>query len=102
MWVIDMGTSPVRTCIGCRQTSPRTELVRLVLIEGQPTVDPRRRLPGRGASVHPTEVCVNAAVRQGGFARAFRRRVVVVSPVDLSNRVTAAFGSWRDGNGNPE
>jgi uncharacterized protein len=35
-------------------------------------VDVRRRLPGRGAWVHPQEQCVAQAVRRHAFARALR------------------------------
>jgi len=91
-----------RTCVGCRRACPRVELVRLVLLDGQLVVDRRRALPGRGASIHPNDACVAAAIRQGGFGRAFRCRVQVASPVELARNVAAAFGGSREGNGNPE
>ena len=78
------------------------ELVRLVLVDGQPVVDRRRALPGRGASIHPNDACVEAAIRQGGLGRAFRCRVQVASPAELAKNVAAAFGGPREGNGNPE
>jgi predicted RNA-binding protein YlxR (DUF448 family) len=96
------GTNPVRTCVGCRKIGPQRDLVRLVLVDGVPVVDGRRRLPGRGASIHPSDACVKAAVRQGAFGRAFRCRVVVASPLELSRTVTAALVFSRDGNGNPK
>jgi N utilization substance protein A len=96
------GAAPVRTCVGCRKACPVTELVRIVLRDGQPVVDARRTLPGRGASIHPRAECVTAAVRQGGLGRAFRCRVVVAAPAELSRNVAAAFGDPREGNGNPE
>jgi predicted RNA-binding protein YlxR (DUF448 family) len=34
--------------------------------------DPKRRMPGRGAWLHPIEQCAHLAVRRRGFARAFR------------------------------
>ncbi len=61
------GAAPVRTCVGCRKACPSTELVRMVLRDGQPVVDARRTLPGRGASIHPRAACVTAAIRQGGI-----------------------------------
>jgi predicted RNA-binding protein YlxR (DUF448 family) len=63
----------------------------MVLVDGQPTVDVRRALSGRGASIHPREACVSAAIRQGAFGRAFRCRVVVASQGELSRQVAAAF-----------
>ena len=34
--------------------------------------DPRLRLPGRGAWLHPTTVCLDLAVRRKAFGRALR------------------------------
>ena len=51
---------------------PVTELLRVVAREGALVPDPRRRLPGRGASVHPTAECLRAAERRRAFPRALR------------------------------
>lgn len=61
---------PVRTCAGCRQRDAQDALLRFVHDEGRLVPDPRRRLPGRGVSVHPTRACLVRAVERGGFARA--------------------------------
>ena len=82
----------MRTCIGCRQRAPLAELVRVVLVDGRPTVDAGRRRVGRGASLHPSEACVRAALAKGAFGRAFRRRVVDVAAADLLLEVMAAWG----------
>jgi len=71
-------SEPVRTCVGCRAREDKTNLVRVVAIGEQITVDVRALLPGRGAYVHPTPDCVESAVRRKAFARALRRR----SPLD--------------------
>jgi uncharacterized protein len=65
-------SSPVRTCVGCRRRAPVTELLRVVVRDGGLTPDPRRRLPGRGASLHPTAECLHTAVRRRAFQRALR------------------------------
>ena len=63
---------PVRTCVGCRLRAPVTDLLRVVVMDGALVPDPRRRLPGRGASLHPTPECLHAAERRRAFARALR------------------------------
>lgn len=72
---------PRRTCVGCRQTAEREQLVRVVRepgpVGGAPVVraDPTRSAPGRGAWLHPDASCLDLALRRGGFARAFRGAV---------------------------
>jgi uncharacterized protein len=67
---------PVRTCVGCRKRELAVELLRVVAVggngEGAVTVDPARKLPGRGAWLHPEQECLDAAIRRRAFARALR------------------------------
>jgi predicted RNA-binding protein YlxR (DUF448 family) len=71
---------PVRTCVGCRSRAAKTDLVRVVLVEGQLALDLRGRLPGRGASLHPDPDCLDLAERRRAFARALR----TTGPLDLT------------------
>ena len=66
---------PTRTCVGCKERAPQAELLRVALVDGKPVADPRRRLPGRGGYLHRDPACAQLA-SQGGFARAFRARLV--------------------------
>jgi len=85
------GRAPIRTCVGCRSRAAAAELLRVVVAPGSasppgdpsgvgPPIlpDPRRRMAGRGAWVHPDQRCVELAVRRRAFARALR----VSGPVD--------------------
>jgi predicted RNA-binding protein YlxR (DUF448 family) len=68
---------PVRTCIGCRKRELAVELLRVVAADGGNgvyvlTVDSARKLPGRGAWLHPEQECLDAAIRRRAFARALR------------------------------
>ncbi len=55
------------------------DLLRVVVVNGVLTPDPRRRLPGRGAWLHPVPECLHRAERRSAFPRALR----VPGPVDL-------------------
>ncbi|WP_275980079.1 YlxR family protein [Couchioplanes caeruleus] len=67
---------PVRTCIGCRSRALTSQLLRFVVVGAgddlrlQP--DPGRRLPGRGAHLHPDPACFAQAERRRAFGRALR------------------------------
>ena len=76
---------PVRTCVGCRERAARADLLRVVVVEDRLVPDPRRRLPGRGASVHPDPHCVDLAVRRRAFPRALR----LPGPLDATELVVA-------------
>ena len=63
---------PARTCLGCRTRADRGSLLRVVALDGVVTPDPSATLPGRGAWVHATTGCVDAAIKRRAFARALR------------------------------
>ncbi|GAA2967726.1 MULTISPECIES: YlxR family protein [Streptomyces] len=71
---------PERTCVGCRERAAKSELLRIVVVEGECVPDPRGTLPGRGAYVHPAPACLALAVRRRAFPRAFRGR----APLDTT------------------
>ncbi len=68
-----------RTCIGCRTSTDRNELIRWVLIDNAPPravlLDVRASALGRGAWTHENEKCVRQAVQRKAFARAFKAQV---------------------------
>ena len=63
---------PVRTCVGCRSRAAKSELLRVVAVEGSLVPDPRGRLPGRGAHLHLDGDCLAMAQRRRAFGRALR------------------------------
>jgi predicted RNA-binding protein YlxR (DUF448 family) len=63
---------PTRTCVGCRTRDAQDLLLRVVAVRGEVVPDPRRRLAGRGAYVHPRPDCLALAERKRAFPRALR------------------------------
>ncbi|MBA0045013.1 YlxR family protein [Mycobacterium sp. NPDC050853] len=67
---------PVRTCVGCRKRELAVDLLRVVAVcasDGRDVVvDIQRRLPGRGAWLHPSAQCYHLAVKRRAFVRALR------------------------------
>jgi predicted RNA-binding protein YlxR (DUF448 family) len=63
---------PVRTCVGCRNRVAKSDLLRVVVVEGSLVPDPRGNLPGRGAHLHPDPQCLASAERRRAFGRALR------------------------------
>ncbi len=58
-----MRRSPIRTCISCRQTSEKKQLVRFVRTpDGAVYLDPTGKKSGRGAYVCAEAECFNKAL----------------------------------------
>ncbi|WP_344291967.1 YlxR family protein [Actinopolymorpha rutila] len=73
----------VRTCVGCRQRTAKSDLLRVVLARDETATrlvaDVTGHAPGRGAHLHPTRECLGLAERRRAFARALRAR----APIDV-------------------
>jgi len=86
----DSTQETTRSCVGCRQPEAREALLRWVAVrapDGAPesiVPDVRKREQGRGVSVHPRYRCLQGAVANGAFKRAFR------GPLELSARTLAS------------
>jgi predicted RNA-binding protein YlxR (DUF448 family) len=62
---------PQRTCVACRQSRPKADLLRVVRTPAGPIeVDPTGKAAGRGAYVCRSEVCAERAVKQKKLNRA--------------------------------
>ncbi len=62
----------LRTCVGCRGREARSDLLRVVAVEGVLVPDLLRRLGGRGAHLHLVPGCLTLAERRRAWSRAFR------------------------------
>ena len=65
---------PLRTCVGCRQVKPRSELQRLAAVDGKLALNPRR-LAGRSAYLCPNPACWAAAEKRRAVERALAVRI---------------------------
>ncbi|MCZ2403612.1 YlxR family protein [Paenarthrobacter sp. Z7-10] len=65
----------MRTCVGCRRRETQSHLLRMVRElsaagDTAAVADPRHRLPGRGAWLHPTTACLALALKRRAIGRA--------------------------------
>jgi uncharacterized protein len=64
---------PSRSCVACRTSRPKRELLRIVRTpEGGIVTDPSGRLAGRGAYVCDDPACIERAITKGALARALK------------------------------
>ena len=61
---------PMRMCVGCREMKPKRELIRVVRSpEGEVSIDPAGKKPGRGAYVCRAQDCLKRAIKQKQLER---------------------------------
>jgi len=64
---------PQRTCVACRQTNAKRQLVRIVRApDGSVTIDPSGKRSGRGAYLCSTTECWDAGLKRGVLSRALK------------------------------
>ena len=63
----------IRTCVACRQSDARSQLMRVVRTpQNTVVVDPLEKMPGRGAYICFNESCINKALTEKRLDRALR------------------------------
>ena len=82
------GKDPQRSCVGCRTTRDKGELLRFVLAPDRTLVpDLPARLPGRGAYTCLNRFCLKSAAEKNQISRAFKGEVKIDSPERLMDQV---------------
>jgi hypothetical protein len=67
---------PQRTCVGCRQTKPKRELIRIVRTEGgSAEIDPTGKRSGRGTYLCKAKGCWEAGLKKERLDRALRTKI---------------------------
>ena len=63
---------PQRMCLGCQESRPKKEMVRIVRSpEGEISIDLRGKAPGRGAYLCPSAACLAKARKAKRLERTF-------------------------------
>jgi len=80
--------SPQRSCLGCRTSKDKNQLIRFIQTPDMEILpDLESRLPGRGAYVCIDKRCLNAAIAQRQFKRSFKHDVTVMPAEQLIEHV---------------
>ncbi len=66
---------PDRQCICCREMRPKTELIRIVKIDSDISLDRTGKMNGRGAYVCGKSDCIKSLIRHRSLDKAFRMHV---------------------------
>lgn len=62
---------PMRMCSGCRESKPKSELIRVVRTpEGNIIIDKTGKVSGRGAYLCKNEECFKKSVKSNALSRA--------------------------------
>ena len=86
---------PMRMCVGCREMKPKRELIRVVRSpEGEVSMDPVGKKPGRGAYVCRNPECLKRAIKQRQLERQLE--------VTLTEEVVSALQSAMENLPEPE
>ena len=77
---------PQRTCVGCRQTLPKRNLIRVVRTENGIQVDGSGKLAGRGAYLHNQRSCWDRGLK-GALGHALKTELTEQDRAALSSFV---------------
>ena len=79
---------PMRMCVGCREMKEKKSLIRVGRSpEGEVSLDPVGKKPGRGAYVCRSADCLKRAIRQ----KQLERQLDVTLPPETAAALTAAM-----------
>jgi len=67
---------PMRMCVGCRESKPKRELIRVVRSpEGEIHIDLKGKAPGRGAYICYNIECLEKAIKHKSLERALDEKI---------------------------
>lgn len=62
---------PMRRCVGCMESKPKSSLVRIACYDGKVSVDPTGKAKGRGVYLCPDSECMEKAKKRRSLQRSF-------------------------------
>ena len=84
---------PMRMCVGCREMKEKKSLIRVVRSpEGEVSLDPTGKRPGRGAYVCREGECLRKALKQ----KQLERQLQVTLTEDVSAALNAELSALRE------
>ena len=91
-----MKQGPMRSCIVCKETKDKSELLRIVRrSDGEIVLDVTGREPGRGAYVCDNPDCVYGMKKRRALSRAFKQNY----PQEVYERIEAAYKATQGSDG---
>ena len=63
---------PMRRCIGCMESKPKENLIRITWYEGSLDIDTTGKAKGRGVYICRDKDCIAKAKKKGAVARSLR------------------------------
>lgn len=85
---------PIRTCVACRQSRPKRELLRIVRgPDGSVGFDPTGKRSGRGAYICPSLACLERAQKGRQLERALEQPVDAAVYEELARQLGGQLSS---------
>ncbi len=69
----DRNRVPMRRCIGCMESKPKQDLIRIAFYEGELSVDPGGKAKGRGVYLCRNRECAALAKKKNALQRNFKQ-----------------------------
>jgi len=66
---------PMRRCVGCMESKPQQELVRIVFSDGRLIVDKDGKTNGRGVYLCRNPDCISQARKKNAFSRNYKQKI---------------------------
>ncbi len=66
---------PMRRCVGCMQSKPKGELLRVTIGPEGLQIDQSGKMPGRGCYLCRNEACAQLALKKNAFGRNLKKDV---------------------------